>query len=204
MTVYVETNFVLEHAIQQEEYDACAEIISLASKGQITLAVPAFSLAEPHVAIAGKKKARSRLGHELRAQLLELGRSKPYHGIPQMFEALAAVLIARAEFEREGLRGTITKLLSTATVISLDSTTLQSATGMQAELDLSDQDAIVLASVLIHLDLHKPAHSCFLNRNSKDFENPSVEGKLTGRGCKLFGNFAAGLRYIISQTPPLE
>jgi hypothetical protein len=69
MNVYVESNFVLEHALQQEEYDSCSEIIQLASQGRITLLIPAFSLAEPHQAIAGKAKARSRLSAELSAQL---------------------------------------------------------------------------------------------------------------------------------------
>jgi hypothetical protein len=36
MTVYVESNFVLEHSLQQEEYDSCAEIIKLAANGRIT------------------------------------------------------------------------------------------------------------------------------------------------------------------------
>src|ERR1035438_3259623 len=72
MTVYVESNFVLEQSLQQEECDSCAEIIDLASNGRIMLAVPAFSLAEPHVAILGKERARSRLGNDLRKQLFEL------------------------------------------------------------------------------------------------------------------------------------
>ena len=89
MTVYVESNFVLEQSLQQEECDSCAEIIELASKGRVTLAVPAFSLAEPHVAILRKEKARSRLSNDLRAQLFELGRSKPHRTVPATFEALA-------------------------------------------------------------------------------------------------------------------
>ena len=44
MTVYVESNFVLEQSLQQEECDSCARILDLASTGRILLAVPAFSL----------------------------------------------------------------------------------------------------------------------------------------------------------------
>jgi hypothetical protein len=64
MNVYVESNFVLEHALEQEECDSCSEIIQLASRRQVTLLIPAFSLAEPHQAIAGKAKVRLRLGEE--------------------------------------------------------------------------------------------------------------------------------------------
>jgi hypothetical protein len=87
---------LLEQSLQQEECDSCAAIVDLASKGLIVLAVPAFSLAEPHVAILGKEKARSRLGNDLRKQLFELGRSKPHRAVPATFDALASVLVASA------------------------------------------------------------------------------------------------------------
>jgi hypothetical protein len=76
MNVYVESNFVLEHALEQEDCDSCAEIVRLAADGRLNLLIPAFSLAEPHHAIFSKAKARSRLGEDLRAQLGELGRSR--------------------------------------------------------------------------------------------------------------------------------
>jgi hypothetical protein len=100
MNVYVESNFVLEHALEQEECDSCSEIIRLASLRQLMLLIPAFSLAEPHQAIAGKAKMRSRLGEELRVQVGELGRSKPHREMPVTFGALPATLIERAQFER--------------------------------------------------------------------------------------------------------
>jgi hypothetical protein len=199
MTVYVESNFVLDQSLQQEECDSCAELIGLASKGHILLAVPAFSLAEPHVAISGKEKARSRLGSDLRHHLLELGRSKTHREVPATFEALAAALINSAQLERDGLRDTVSILLETAQVISLDAVILRSASEIEAEFGMSGQDAIVLASVLSHLDLHKPQESCFLNRNRKDFDDPDVRGRLEARGCGFFGSFEAGLRYIVAR-----
>jgi hypothetical protein len=42
MTVYVESNFVLEQALQQEQCDACDEIQQLAVSGGVSLVVPAF------------------------------------------------------------------------------------------------------------------------------------------------------------------
>jgi hypothetical protein len=199
MTVYVESNFVLEQSLQQEECDSCAAIIDLASKGLIMLAVPAFSLAEPHVAILGKEKARSRLGNDLRKQLFELGRSKPHRAVPATFDALASVLIASAQFERDGLRDTISALLRTADVISLDAVILSSAVSIQVEFGMSGQDAIVLASVLAHLDVHRPPESCFLNRNTKDFDDPDVRERLEACGCKFFGKFEDGLRYVTAR-----
>ena len=111
MNVYVESNFVLEHALEQEEYDSCAQIIRLAADRHLNLVIPAFSLAEPHQAIFSSAKTRSRLGEDLRIQLREIGRSRRHRELPAAFDALAAALIASARFEREGLRqaaGTVT------------------------------------------------------------------------------------------------
>jgi len=200
MTVHVESNFVLEQSLQQEEGDSCIEIIRLASKGRIRLAVPAFSLAEPHVTILGKEKARSRLSNDLRTHLFELGRSKPHRAVPATFETLASVLIASAQFEREGLGDTISELLRTADVIALDTEILQSAAEIQIEYGMSGQDAIVLASVLAHLNLHNPSESCFLNRNSKDFDDPDIREQLETRGCKFLAKFGEGLHYIVARV----
>jgi len=202
MTVYVESNFVLEYSLQQEECDSCRAIVELASAGRISLAVPAFSLAEPHVALSGKERARSRLSNDLRAHLSELGRSRPHREAPASFEPLAALLIASAQEERDGLRDTISELLSTADVIDLDAAILRSAAEMQAQYSMSGQDAIVLASVISHLEVHRPADSCFLNRNSKDFDDPSIRERLEALGCRFLASFEDGLHYIASRIEP--
>ena len=76
MNVYVESNFVLEHALEQEECERCERLIGMASAGSLQLVIPAFSLAEPHSALLHKKNARSRLDNDLRPQLRELARSR--------------------------------------------------------------------------------------------------------------------------------
>jgi hypothetical protein len=174
MTAYVESNFVLEQALQQEQCDACDEILSLAARGALFLVIPAFSLAEPHQALALKEKARNRLSNELRAQISELGRSRPYRRVPDDFTALASVLIRSAEQEREGLQRAVTGLLRAAEVTPLDSEILISAGDLQVTLAMSGQDALVLASVLRHLRQTTPNESCFLSRNSRDFDDPDV------------------------------
>jgi hypothetical protein len=203
MTVYVESNFVLEQALQQEECDSCAAIIDLASKSLISLTVPAFSLAEPHVAIAAKEKARSRLSNDLRNEIFQLARSKSHHSAPATFGPLASVLMERSQLERTGLRDAISQLLRTADVIALDAAILSSAADVQIHHGMSGQDAIVLASVLSHLESHRPAESCFLNRNSKDFDDPDIRERLDTFGCKFFAKFEEGLRYIVSKTKRL-
>lgn len=206
MTVYVESNFVLEQALQQEQCDACNAILDLAASRRISLVVPAFSLAEPHQALALKEKTRSRLSNELQTHISELGRSRAYRAVPDDFRALVSILIRSAEHEREGLQHAITALLNTAAVIPLDSSILSSAGELQVGLGMSGQDAIVLASVLRHLQDNSPAESCFLSRNSRDFDDPDVRDRLDQFGCRYFAQFDHAVQFIrarlgISDSP---
>ena len=51
MRVYVESNFVLELVLEQEQHLACREIVRLAEAGIIELVVPAFGLLEPYMTL---------------------------------------------------------------------------------------------------------------------------------------------------------
>ena len=113
MTAYVESNFVRELALEQEQCDSCNAIVQLANRGRVLLAVPAFSLAEPHVAIAGKQKARNQLRRNLDAHVRDLARSKQHRTVPTDFAALAAILAASAQFESDRVRDSIAGLLQT-------------------------------------------------------------------------------------------
>lgn len=196
MTVYVESNFVLEQALQQEQCDACNAILDLAASARISLVVPAFSLAEPHQALVLKEKARNTLSNELQTHISELGRSRAYRAVPDDFGSLISILVRSAEHEREGLQDAIAGMLNTAAVIPLDSTILSSVGELQAGLGMSGQDAIVLASVLGHLQDNSPAESCFLSRNSRDFDDPDVRDRLDRFGCRYFAQFDQALQFI--------
>jgi len=196
MNVYVESNFVLEQALEQEQCESCEQLIGLASAGSIQLVIPAFSLAEPHGALLRTKNARSRLRSELLPHLRELARSRAYREASTNFDELADILLRSGEREREGLQRTIERMINAAQVIPLDSRVLDMAGIIEAGFGLSAQDSIVLASIVSHLAETKPVESCFLNRNTKDFEGPDVRETLEQYACKFFGRLDEGLHYI--------
>lgn len=66
MDVYVESNFVLELALLQEQHESCQELLDLAQVKQITLIVPAFSLAEPYETLIRNNKKRQKLSQDLK------------------------------------------------------------------------------------------------------------------------------------------
>jgi len=69
----------------------------------------------------------------------------------------------------------------------------------QVEHDLLPQDSIVYASVLDHMESSESTSKCFLNRNSKDFDDPDIVETLRKHGCKMLFRFDHGHGYITSQ-----
>src|SRR6266446_5464157 len=78
MIVYVESNFVLELAFLQEEYESCLELLRLAESQDIHLVLPAFSIGEPYEVWVRRSKQRRELRDQMSTASRELWRSRPY------------------------------------------------------------------------------------------------------------------------------
>lgn len=143
-----------------------------------------------------KENERSRLVPELRKHLSELSRSKPYRSASSTLTELTSLLISSGESERARLQSALDGILHAAGVIPLNSDVFYQAREIQLGFDMSFQDSIVLASVVRHLAETKPAESCFLNRNTKDFDDPNIRDMLDEFRCRFFGRFDHALDYI--------
>lgn len=195
--VYVESNFVLEFALSQEQHESCERIIELAEAKKINLIVPAYSLVEPNETLVRRAKKRIEVSLALDAEVKQLSRSKPYTDEIDAMEQVSGLLVRSSAEEKERFRTTVERLLNIAQIIPLDTQILSSANKHQLDHDLSPQDAIVYASVLTYLSTSAANDRCFLNRNSKDFDDPNIEETLSSYGCKMFFSFARGYDYII-------
>ncbi len=58
MKIYVETNFVMELVLDQEQSGSCEQILALCAQGRVQLVLPAYSLAEPHEKLVRNRKQR--------------------------------------------------------------------------------------------------------------------------------------------------
>jgi hypothetical protein len=199
MDVYLESNFVVELTLLQEQHDSCEKILELSELGRIHLIVPAYSLVEPHETLIRYAKNRTKLSNELATEFKQLSRSTPYKEAVNDLQKVTGLLIRSQEEEKERLRDALTRILKIAEVIPLRSEILSSAMIFQAQHDLSPQDAIVYASVLDHLRTSSVTSKCFLNRNSKDFDDPDIVDALDRHGCKMLFRFDAGYSYISGQ-----
>ena len=127
MIVYVETNFVLEMAYEQEESGSCDSILALAESGAIELAMPAFSIAESYETLTRRSRRRNEYRERLNREVRELARSTPYARITESWNELSPVLRDSVDAEKERLDAVLTEVLDCATIIPTGAETLRRA-----------------------------------------------------------------------------
>lgn len=197
MIVYAETNFILEMAFLQEEYESCEAILSLARAHKINLVIPAFSIAEPYETLVRRRIKRFDLQRQLASEMREITRSASYREIgAEAGDEIDSLLIRSVEEDKHRLDDALVAVLESSEVIPIDLDTVKSAIEYQKNQNLSPQDSIVYASVVGHLRSSATAPKCFLNKNSKDFLNPDIQDELKNYGCRLITRFADGLGFI--------
>lgn len=196
MIVYVESNFILEIAYQQEEHASCDELLSLADGGSVLLALPASSIIEVKLSLRRRANRRERFHHRLKRELRELSRSKPYEDLARGIQPLLTSLIESVEEQRKRLEATLARLHGRCEFVALHKNTLQRAALLESGVMPSPMDAMVLASVIEDLSTRPPGPKCFLNRNSRDFARPEIHQELNNYGCKLIPSFTYGLAYV--------
>jgi len=198
--VYVETNFVLEMVLEQEDRAACESILRLAELDAIKLALPAFSLAEAASNLARRHDWR-RLSAEDKTsrEILQLRRSAAFGDETKAVEDSIHKLFARSvQYERESLKRVSARLLAVATVLPLsDRAIRQWRTSPFGDLEVPD--AMVLYSILADESLGQE-EACFLSRDPAAFDDPDIRRDLRDRRCKFFKSFDHGRRYVESQV----
>lgn len=196
MNIYVESNFVLELSLLQEQEASCEELLQIGEAGRAKLIVPAYSLMEPYETLVRRHRQRKQMKTDLDVELRQLTRTAAYAQRLSGFHTLTALLIDSADEESHRLERVRTRLLKTCEVIALNASTLLAAGQYRHDLDLSPQDALVYAAVLSHLVHSGSPASCFLNRNSKDFDDPRIVDELRRRNCTLIPRFDHGLEHV--------
>jgi predicted nucleic acid-binding protein len=196
LNVFVETNFVLELALQQQERLACEDLLNLASVGQIKLYLPAYSLVEPHETLTRRHRERKQLGSDVSRELTQLARTAPLAQRAEASQIVVQLLIESAEEEARQLEEVKVRIVSVAEIIPLTHDVVRQASECQSKYDLSPQDAIVYASIRATLEREHADLNCFVSRNPADFDDPDLREDLSTVKCKYFSSFTTALQFI--------
>ena len=60
MNIYIESNFVLELALVQEQEASCENLLQVCEAGRAKLIIPAYSLVEPYETLVRRHTQRRR------------------------------------------------------------------------------------------------------------------------------------------------
>jgi predicted nucleic acid-binding protein len=200
MIVYIESNFVLEMALEQEQSSAARSILSLAESHQIELAYPSFVLSEPFESVVRARRERNILQRSLVRALNDLKRSEPHKRIMLDLESAINVLGDAHVRQIDLLYTTFGQLVSVGRCIDINEANFRDALVYRNSLDLSPQDSIIYSAMVA--DLKKQPEQkikCFLSRDRKAFGNDdyrSIKVELEKHNCRYIGSFMQGLSFI--------
>lgn len=200
MIVYVESNFILELALEQEQCQNCEEILEICELGKASLVIPSFCIAEPYQTLGRRVNEREKLRVSLNYELKLLARTKSYQEDINTLQNITSILLKSEEEENQRLYQVLNKILGKAELIPLEYTIITTAKELQSQFNLKPADAIVYTSILQHLlKIDSDQEKCFLNKDS-DFSNPDIITQLETYNCKMLYRFDDGLNYIRHQT----
>ncbi|MGA7731324.1 MAG: PIN domain-containing protein [Chloroflexia bacterium] len=202
MIVYVESNFVLQLALEQEERTAAETIFEYGLQDKIKLIVPAFALSEPFSTLAYRSNDWGRIGQSLSGQVqTQLARSQSRHQIVKAISELITGLTAISQEDNYRLQAIIQHLIQFAGIIPLNIDIFRDALAYSARYNLSLQDAIIYASIVSDLQSRgQDEEKCFVSANSKDFNNAGIKGELAAHSCRYIARFEQALSYIDSRV----
>ncbi len=197
MIVYVESNFVLEVALGQEQASSAEAILVLAEQGDIEIAFPGFSLSEPFGTVTQRERERHKLAGSFKDLLRQLERSEPHQQVVTNLQSVPAILddIAKKEFNL--LQSTVKRLLSIGKSVEVNEAIYIQAIVYQTLFDLSPQDSIIYAAIIAGLRQKTRSESkCFISRDKKAFTDPSIGYELASHNCHYAKSFEEGLSFI--------
>lgn len=120
MIVYVESNFVLEVALGQEESPSAESILVLAEGSKIELVFPGFALSEPFATVTQRDRDRRRLRSSFTEMLRQLQRSEPHKQIVSDLQPVPIILTTIVKKEIDLLQSTVDRLLNVGKSIEID------------------------------------------------------------------------------------
>lgn len=194
MHVFVESNFLLELAFRQSEYEVCERIRLGAGALTYALYIPQYALAEVFEKLRPLRNRRDEYRRYLLEEIAQHRREDDSDAtkMDDLTQALTTLLEERTQQQTSRLYTVASELAQEAFTLPLSPAIIQQAYGVAQLHNLSPQDGLVYASVIDGLrQLLPQAPKLFISRNKDDFGKPSVRAELQALGCEYLASFRA-------------
>jgi hypothetical protein len=183
LRVYVETNFLLEIVLEQEEVVHAERLLELAAAGAVELVVPTVCALEARQTIHRRDREQRDLLDRVDRELVQLGRSQP---LARAASEMRGVFVAATGSIRKREDELLRRLSLVGRWAVLDGPAINAAVSSEG---LLLPDAMVLTSILQDA-ASRGTEAVFATKNSKDFGQPAVRRRLREVGCELVFSFA--------------
>ncbi|UYZ64148.1 PIN domain-containing protein [Hymenobacter weizhouensis] len=185
--VFVETNFLLELAFQQEQASFCEKILQAAEQHVIRLIAPVYGLSEVFNRLRTAKQGRDELVAAIQEEIKQHQREAGADAddMETLGRLLRGVLLARTATQTERLFQVVERFTRSATMISITPEIVVAGQRAFVENSLSLHDALVLASVQQQLLNEPEQEEClFVSRDEKAFKATRLVQELRVQRCR--------------------
>ncbi|MDK2971545.1 MAG: hypothetical protein PWP23_1300 [Candidatus Sumerlaeota bacterium] len=194
MILYVETNFLLEIARQQDHAQEAEELLLLGSdRSRLRLFCPAHCIGEAAANIGYHHQERLPLLVSLQKQQRELGRYAIESGLTDLIGKLDSRMHAVRKHEEWRLEQTVEKLLRFDGALPTPYLACGDAAEFELEYELRFSDALLLATVIRHARTLSEELKAFVSRDRKDFGGRVAREVLRRENIKYLTTFEAAL-----------
>jgi predicted nucleic acid-binding protein len=200
MRIYAETNFLVELAREQDQAEACEEIVRRVEENEATLILPAFSLTEASNALDLHQRTRKEAAESITRTIANERRTSSGEQYEVARNALLVLLLQSNEYEANRLHDLTDRLIKVCTWIELTSTIALDGRKLEQRFKLRPFDAVVLAAVLSHLRASPAEKCCFVNSNKNDFNHSDIRAELAVSQCKLLTDFESAKGYLRTEA----
>jgi hypothetical protein len=165
--VYVETNFILELALEREQAASCRQLADWTRHRLVDLRIPAYAAAEAQMALRRRRADRSEAIKMLKSHARDLVRMPRTLGAGQMCSDASEALSISNEDEHGRMIEVIRELYDIASFIPLDKSAIQLAEFVQSAGSVSgDGDLLIFGSILRDFtDRREKGASLFVTRD---------------------------------------
>lgn len=197
MIVYIESNFILELALQQEQAAAADAILKLAEHKTVDLVLPSFAVSEPFSTLAYRRTGLNRVLDLLTLELNQIQRSIPHQRVGSALNEPLNDLRATSRHDGDALVQATQRILEVARLIHIDSEIFESARVSTDQFGLQPADAVIFATIMADLAQQpRRQKKCFLSRDRRAFLRPDIRKKLSLTGCRIIPSFDDALGFL--------
>jgi len=194
--VYVETNFLLELALDREQAHSCRQLLDWSHDNWIEMRVPVYALAEGQSALVGLRTGRLKVIESLRSQARDLARMTRSETLARMCKEAAEALSASNEVDHASLNEVMREVGGTASFIPLSKAAVELAEIVRRQGAVKGHgDLMIFASILEDLSERgwtgTPDSALFVTRD-QDFGDDASQW-IRGYACELLNSYDAAV-----------